>query len=227
MPVDTGSDLSQRVMRAAKDLFFVRGYVSTPLRAIANEAGTSESGVLRMYHSKPGLLRAVYAEYWAEMNAAVEDAIAAAAARDPDPRNLLVELMRTVLQIYAADPSKSNFIISHFGYHETTGLSVAEGIDPVVDSQVRREYHRYLDRIHSLCEDALRNRPDLLWGGATPAAIGHFFISIVHGIQLGWYMASQEPGTSAPEVSMEEALAGIRSFMYPEARHVESPQEEV
>ena len=68
MMVDAGSDVSQRVMRAAKQLFFAKGFAGTPLRAIATEAGTSESGVLRLYHSKNGLLRAVYASCWAEIN---------------------------------------------------------------------------------------------------------------------------------------------------------------
>ncbi len=89
MPAEAGSDVSQRVMRAAKQLFFARGFANTPLRAIAKEAGTSESGVLRIYHSKTGLLRAVYAECWAELNVLIEKALVAATKRDSDPRNLL------------------------------------------------------------------------------------------------------------------------------------------
>ena len=85
MAVDAGSDVSQRVMRAAKQLFFAKGFAGTPLRAIANEAGTSESGVLRLYHSKNGLLRAVYASCYAEINDHVDAAVAAAAEMNPDP----------------------------------------------------------------------------------------------------------------------------------------------
>ena len=61
MVVDAGQTFRNACMRAAKQLFFAKGFAGTPLRAIANEAGTSESGVLRLYHSKNGLLRAVYA----------------------------------------------------------------------------------------------------------------------------------------------------------------------
>jgi AcrR family transcriptional regulator len=202
-------------MRAAKQLFFARGFANTALRAIATEAGTSESGVLRIYQSKTGLLRAVYAECWADLNARIDEAVSAAAERDPDPRNLLMVLMRTVLERYQDDPPLMNFMLSHFGFHDTTGLSKDDGIDPLVDSLVRDEYHHYLERIHTLCAAVLRDRPDLTQAGVTAAALGHIFTSIVYGIQAGWYMASQEPETPTPQVNIHEALTAVKFFMYP------------
>jgi AcrR family transcriptional regulator len=216
VPVETGSDVSQRVLRAAKQLFFVRGFFNTPLRAIANEAGTSESGVLRIYHSKTGLLRAVYAECWSDVNAGIDQALSIAAERDPDPRNLLLVVMRTVLEHYQDDPPLMNFMLSHFGFNETTGLSTDEGIDPSVDSRVRDEYHRYLERIHGLCGAVVKSRPELRGAGVTAAALGHIFTSIIYGIQAGWYMASQEPGGTTPGVTIEEVLATTKFFLYPE-----------
>ena len=85
--MDDGSDLSQRILRAARQLFFARGYVDTSLRAIATEAGTSESGILRTYRSKGGLLRAVYASLWAEVNVRIDEAMSQAAPHDPSAEN--------------------------------------------------------------------------------------------------------------------------------------------
>jgi AcrR family transcriptional regulator len=224
VPVETSSDVSQRVMRAAKQLFFARGFANTPLRAIAKEAGTSESGVLRIYHSKIGLLRAVYAECWAELNVLIEKALVAATKRDSDPRNLLIVLMRTVLEHYQEDPPLMNFMLSDFGFRETAGLSSSESIDPLIDARVRDEYHRYLERIHDLCEAAVKDRPWLAEAGVTPAALGHIYTSIVFGIQAGWYMESQEPLTPAPHVTIEETLTAVRFFMYPENPVARNPR---
>ncbi len=217
MPVETGSDVSQRILGAAKQLFFAKGFAKTPLRAIANDAGTSESGVLRIYQSKNGVLRAVYAACWAEINAHVDQAMVAAAAKDPDPRYLLVQLMRAVLEGYQSDPSMNIFLLSHFGFRETTGLSPEEGVDPGVDSAVRAEYHRYLKRIHDLCNEVAVSRPALAEAGVTPVALGHIFTSIIYGIQVGWYMAEEDQEATLPSVTIEEAVAAVRFVLYPKS----------
>jgi AcrR family transcriptional regulator len=215
MPVETGSDVSQRILGAARQLFFAKGFAKTPLRAIANEAGTSESGVLRIYQSKNGVLRAVYASCWAEINAHVDQAMVVAAEQDPDPRYLLIQLMRAILEGYQSDPVMNIFLLSHFGFRETTGLSPEEGVDPAIDSAVREEYHRYLKRIHDLCNEVARSRPLLAEAGVTSVALGHIFTSIIYGIQVGWYMAEEDRETTPPSVTIEEALAAVRFVLYP------------
>jgi AcrR family transcriptional regulator len=94
--VEPRLDLSLRILRAARELFFTRGFARTQLRTIASKAGTSESGVLRVYGSKSLLLRAVCESCWEEVNAELDRALKEKAARDDDPRSLLVEVMRTV-----------------------------------------------------------------------------------------------------------------------------------
>lgn len=216
MPSETGSDVSQRIMQAAKQLFFVRGFADTPLRAIATQARTSESGVLRIYGSKNGVLRAVYASCWTEINDHVEQALAASAEKDPDPRNLLLELMRSVFQKYQADRAMMTFMLSAFGFRDTAGLSLDTGVDPRIDLRVRDEYHRYLNRIHGLCAAVVAARPELTRAGVTPAAVGHIFTSLIYGTQAGWYMAQQEEWEPVPNVTVEETLAAARFFLYPE-----------
>jgi AcrR family transcriptional regulator len=214
--VEGGSDLPQRIMSAAKDLFFVKGFAKTSLRAIASQAGTSESGILRIYQSKNGLLRAVYASCYGEINDHVDTALAAAAERDSDPRSLLLELMRAVLEGYQADPPKSIFLLSHFGFRETMGLSVEDGVDPAVDAAVRREYSRYLGRIRDLSEGVFERWPVLAASGVTCVALQEVFTSIIYGIQTSWFMAEEDPVRSQPQVTIEEAEAAMRFFLYPE-----------
>jgi len=125
-------------MRSAKELFFARGYANAQLRAIAHGAGTSESGVLRLYGSKNGLLRAVFASCWAEVNDSVDEALAAAAQVDPDPRNLLVQLARTVWSGYWMDPAMHGFLVSQFGSRDAGGLMADDTVTPAIDEECRR-----------------------------------------------------------------------------------------
>lgn len=212
--MDNGSDLSQRILRAAQRLFFARGYANTQLRAIATEAGTSESGILRVFHSKRGLLCAVYGSCWADINDHVDEAMAAAVERDADPRNLLVELTRTVLEFYEADPLRMTFLCGHFGFRETTGLGQPDGVDSDIDAQVRTEYHRYLRRIRELCAEVVDLHSRFAQSGVGANVLGEFVTSIIYGIQTSWYMADEEPGMAEPTVTIEEVLATMRMFLY-------------
>jgi AcrR family transcriptional regulator len=212
--VDDGSELSQRILRAATQLFFARGYVDTSLRAIATEAGTSESGIFRIYRSKGGLLRAVYALFWAEVNTRIDEAMSQAARRDPSAENLLLELTRVTLEYYQAEPAKMEFIMSHFGSYETAGLGPPKDVDPKVDIQLRQEYHRYLRRITDLCDALVHSRPRLGAAGITSSTLGHFAISVIHGIQTSWFMADQEWEAAETKVTIDEVLEAMRFFLY-------------
>lgn len=215
---EPGSDVSQRVLRAAKRLFFANGFANTSLLEVASEAGTSESGVLRYFRSKNGLLRAVYASAYAEINDQVDEAIAAAAKTDPDPRNLLLAVARAVLEGYQAEPEKTSFLLSHFGYRDNRGASREAPVDPGIEAAMQYEYHRYLDRIRDLCQNVMTSQPQLAAGGVSRTALAEVFTSIVHGIQTSWYMADREDDPAYPRVSIEDSLATLRFFMYRDGR---------
>jgi AcrR family transcriptional regulator len=216
--LENGSDVSQRILSSARRLFVARGFAKTPLRAIAKEAGTSESGVLRIYHSKNGVLRAVYASCWAEINAHIDRALAAAAGDDADPRNLLIQLMKAVLEGYQADPPMNTFMLSHFGFRDTMGLSPDEEIDPAVDAAVKRQYHSYLDRIYGLCDEVAKTWPALDRAGVSSAALGEIVVSVIYGIQTSWYMAEEEQ--TEPRVGIDEAVTTMKFLLFPEhSRH--------
>ncbi len=214
--MDGGSDVSQRILSSAKRLFIAKGFAKTPLRAIANEAGTSESGVLRIYQSKNGVLRAVYASCWDEINGRIEESMAVAAQQDSDPRSLLIQLLRAVLENYQADPAMNIFMLSHFGFRDTMGLSPDAEVDPNVDAAVREGYHVYLGRIRGLCDQVAEGWPALGRAGVTSAALAEFVTSIIYGIQTSWFMAEEEQDSPQPRVSIDEAAAALKFFLYPE-----------
>ena len=72
-PVD--GDITQtsrsRLLASGKSLFSRLGYEQTSTAAIAREAGTSESQLVRYFSGKSGLLEAIFNEAWAGLNDAI------------------------------------------------------------------------------------------------------------------------------------------------------------
>jgi AcrR family transcriptional regulator len=218
MPRQTKSDVESRVLEAAKQVFFAHGFHSSSLRAIAKKAGTSESGVLRFYESKLHLLQCVFASCWADINARMEKRIAEAAGQDPDPRHHLLQLMRLILEDYYRVQPMMYFMLSTFGFEEPAGyISDSEDMQTDADSKARREYRRYLTRIHDVCDAVVAAQPVFAKAGISGAALAHIFLAMARGIQGNWYAARLEPGVDRPQLTIDEALRGLTLFLYAEA----------
>jgi len=54
----------ERILRVGKTLFANRGYEHTSTSAIARQAGTSESQLMKHFGSKAGILEAIFTEGW-------------------------------------------------------------------------------------------------------------------------------------------------------------------
>ena len=65
----------ERLLDAAKRLFAANGYEQTATSAIAREAGTSESQLMRYFGGKVGLLEALFEDAWNHLNQRVARAI--------------------------------------------------------------------------------------------------------------------------------------------------------
>ena len=57
-----------RILQAAKQLFARRGYENTSTVAIARQAGTSESQLMKHFGSKEGLLEAIFDRGWVDLS---------------------------------------------------------------------------------------------------------------------------------------------------------------
>lgn len=71
---DADSTLTSRtrLLNAGKTLFAKNGYEQTSTAAIAREAGSSESQLIRYFGGKAGLLEAIFNESWTGLNLRVE-----------------------------------------------------------------------------------------------------------------------------------------------------------
>ncbi len=215
--MEQGLDPQQRVLQAARQLFFARGFAKTQLRAIASEANTSETGVLRFYESKIVLLRAVCESCWTEVNEHLEQVLAAASAADADPRNLLVTLMRTVLEFAQAEQPMMTFLQTHFASPEAVGFMPPSGGSGVVSASAGREFHAYMARIAGLCSATIEISPGLAKAGVNVLALTHVVQSAIYGIQAGWYIADQERAPESDRVSIDEGCAVLRCLLYQDA----------
>jgi AcrR family transcriptional regulator len=106
--IDTGSHSSrQRLLEAAKALFAKSGFEQTPTAAIAREAGTSESQLVRYFHNKAGLLEAIFNESWDALNHAVQQVVMAAA----NAREALVGVLETISAAFVRDPDLAQLFL--------------------------------------------------------------------------------------------------------------------
>jgi AcrR family transcriptional regulator len=88
-----------RLLVAAKGLFARLGYENTPTSAVAREAGTSESQLVRYFGSKAGLLDAIFDDAWKPLNASVHDLLADARSG----REAVVGILSAVLAAFDRD----------------------------------------------------------------------------------------------------------------------------
>jgi AcrR family transcriptional regulator len=90
----------QRILQAAKSLFASRGYEHTSTSAIARQAGTSESQLMKHFGSKAGLLEAIFTDGWIQIT---EEARAESQALS-SPIEKLVAISGCVLRRLELDP---------------------------------------------------------------------------------------------------------------------------
>jgi AcrR family transcriptional regulator len=96
-----------RLLQAAKRLFALQGYEQTATSAIARDAGTSESQLMRYFGGKVGLLDTLFEEGWAELNSRVKTAIESA----PTDRDAILEALQTIAVALARDPDLATIFL--------------------------------------------------------------------------------------------------------------------
>ncbi len=87
-------------MAAAKTLFAQNGFERTSTASIAREAGTSESQLVRYYHTKTGLLEAIFNICWQALTPEIQQVVMGAT----DAREALAGVLETVTDAFGRDP---------------------------------------------------------------------------------------------------------------------------
>lgn len=101
------SSSRDRLLDAAKRLFAAQGYEQSATSAIAREAGTSESQLMRYFGGKVGLLEALFDEAWKHLNARVQRVQAATAP----PQEALLDSIQAVVTALSRDVDLATLIM--------------------------------------------------------------------------------------------------------------------
>ena len=88
-----------RMLSAGKSLFAKLGYEQTSTAAIAREAATSESQLVRYFGGKAGLLEAIFNESWMPLNEVFGKIIGEA----PDAKVAIHNLLATLIESFGRD----------------------------------------------------------------------------------------------------------------------------
>lgn len=99
-----------RLLYAGKTLFARNGYEQTSTAAIAREAGSSESQLIRYFGGKAGLLEAIFNESWTALNQMVEMEVGQAR----HGREAIIRILSLLIQTFSHD-------------HDTAFLFLFEG----------------------------------------------------------------------------------------------------
>jgi AcrR family transcriptional regulator len=119
-------------LAAGHKLFAQHGYEQASTAAIAREAGTSESQLVRYFKSKAGLLEAVFNDCWLPLNREIQGRVVAAT----NVREALTSVLECIIEAFSKDHdtaylllfegrrvrgSSSEIALSH-GFHDFDNL---------------------------------------------------------------------------------------------------------
>ena len=104
---DSTQTSRQRLLDAGKSLFAKLGFEQTSTAAIAREASTSESQLVRYYRSKVGLLVAIFNQNWDALNHRIQQVVVAAT----DAREALVGVLECITEAFGKDPALAYLLL--------------------------------------------------------------------------------------------------------------------
>jgi AcrR family transcriptional regulator len=97
----------ERLLGTAKRLMAEAGYERVSTAAIAREAGTSESQLVRYFGSKAGLLETIFDESWAPLNPQIARLVAAATTA----REAMITILSTMIGAFERDPDLAKLLL--------------------------------------------------------------------------------------------------------------------
>ncbi len=161
MTMKTTSTLSShdRILLAAKRLFARDGYENTSTVAIAREAGTSESQLMKHFGSKQGLLIAIFDRGWASISERIK------AIPNGSPANRLLAVFEAITVELENDPDQKTLTMLE-------ARRVRKDSTTVLMGQGTRQFREMLDRILQDMRNEGQIRPDINLHAVRAAIIG-------------------------------------------------------
>ena len=182
--------LDFRLSLAAKTLFAKRGYEQATTAAIAREAGTSESQLVRYFGSKSGLLEAIFNDYWS----ALREGIARAAAESKHSREALVRILTLVMKAFGRDQDLAVLILFEGRRVRGHGVALSKGF---------RDFYELVQGLIRKGQDDGSFRPDISIDVLASALLG-----CAEGMMREQIMAGRE-GKVSDEAGIYRAFESV------------------
>jgi AcrR family transcriptional regulator len=161
MTTKTTSALSShdRILLAAKRLFAKDGYENTSTVAIARDAGTSESQLMKHFGSKQGLLVAIFDRGWASINERIK------AIPNGSPADRLLAVFEAITVELENDPEQKTLTMleARRVRKDNTGLLLGQGT---------LQFREMLDHILQDMRNEGQIRPDINLQAVRAALVG-------------------------------------------------------
>lgn len=148
-----------RILLAAKRLFALHGYENTSTVAIAREAGTSESQLMKHFGSKQGLLVAIFDRGWTGMSARIQ------MIPHGSPRDRLLSVLEAITIELENDPELKTL-------SALESRRVRKDSNVVLMSRGARQFRDILDRILQDMRNEGQMRSDVNLDAVRAAVLG-------------------------------------------------------
>jgi AcrR family transcriptional regulator len=155
-PVNRPVPVRDRLLEAAKILFSIHGFENTSTAAVARQANTSESQLIKHFGSKEGLLEAIFEQGWQNL-----DFISRAVQVLPSPADKLRMIFELVLQTLERDQALKELML----FEGRRIRKAGSGSDILITSG----YLRFSAAVEQVITDLTANTP--LAEKASPPAL--------------------------------------------------------
>ena len=182
-----------RILQAAKKLFASRGYEHTSTSAIARQAGTSESQLMKHFGNKAGLLEAIFNEGWG----GITEEARAASENLSSPTEKLQAIAGSVLRRFESDPELKLLMLLEGRRIRREGavVSLAEGFVGFIG---------LIDA--ALAEMRAKNQ---LRPGLDPLAVRSALMGMLEGMMRDRYLAAQLPFPADFQAAQLQEMLGL------------------
>jgi AcrR family transcriptional regulator len=202
-----GESTQQRLLKSAKTLFAQRGYEQTSTAAIARDAGTSESQLVRHFGGKRGLLSAVFDQAWYVLN----EQIAQRVRKTTDPIAAIETMFATITEAFHRDQDLAYLFLFE-------GRRIREGGRHLELSEGYREFARSL---HQLIRAA--QRTERIAKGISTAALAAALMGAAEGMMRDAMIAKLSDQT--PPYARSQMRSVFAAFLRAAAASAITPKQ--
>lgn len=189
----TPISVEQRLLLSGKKLFAHHGFENTTTSAIAREAGTSESQLVKYFGGKEGLLQRIFEDGWTKLNF-----VYTAASVSTSPTESLRVVFELVVKMLSQDRELRDLMLFE-------GRRIRGKTSEVL---LTKGYYKLFDEVTRILQEILKDNP--LGEKLRPQVISGALIGMLESMLRDQAIAERKTGK--PDPSAEEIRTMFHVF---------------